>query len=50
MPSNQSKKPGNSGLCWLVATVLLAIAPKVSPPLAAAILLICLLYAIGRME
>ncbi|WEV63713.1 hypothetical protein [Bifidobacterium sp. ESL0732] len=49
MASNENQKPGDSGLCWLVATVLLAIVRKVGSLVAAAILLICLLYAINRM-
>ncbi|WEV65758.1 MULTISPECIES: hypothetical protein [unclassified Bifidobacterium] len=50
MASHHNKKPGNAGLCWLAGVVLLAIAPKVSPPLAAAILAVCVLYAIRRIE
>lgn len=50
MASYNDNKPGNSGLCWLVATVLLTIVRKVGSLVAAAVLLICLLYAISRME
>lgn len=50
MAPHNNNKPGNAGLCWLVAIVLVTIAPKVSPPWATAILLICLLYAIRRMK
>ncbi|WEV63979.1 hypothetical protein [Bifidobacterium sp. ESL0732] len=50
MAPNNEHKPGNAGLCWLAGVVLLAIVPKVSPPLAAAILTVCVLYAIRRIE
>ncbi|MDF7664560.1 hypothetical protein [Bifidobacterium sp. ESL0745] len=49
MAPDDENKPGDSGLCWLVTTVLLAIVRKVGSLVAAAILLICLLYAISRM-
>lgn len=50
MTPDEEDKPGNSGLCWLVTTVLLTIVRKVGSLVAAAILLICLLYAISRMD
>ncbi|WEV69666.1 hypothetical protein OZX73_01920 [Bifidobacterium sp. ESL0775] len=50
MAPHNGNKPGNAGLCWLVATVLVTIVPKVSPPWATTILIGCLLLAFWKMK